>query len=139
MTNDQRMRITELRRQGCGYTAIANALGLSKDSVKAFCRNHGLAGVMAPNRASIQANPNACQNCGAPLTHLPGAKKKKFCCPTCRKAWWSAHPEYLKQKAIYSDTCPACGRPFTAYGNSHRKYCSHACYIADRFRGGDET
>ena len=23
---------------------------------------------------------------------------------------------------------------FSAYGNSHRKYCSHACYIAGRFR-----
>ena len=44
MTNEQRMKITNLRHQGYGYTAIANAVGLSKDSVKAYCRNHGLAG-----------------------------------------------------------------------------------------------
>lgn len=33
------------------------------------------------------------------------------------------------------DTCPACGKEFPVYGNSHRKFCSHACYIAYRFRG----
>ena len=47
MTNEQRERITALRHQGQGYATIANAVGLSKDSVKAFCRNHGLAGVKA--------------------------------------------------------------------------------------------
>ena len=25
------------------------------------------------------------------------------------------------------------GSAFTAYGNSHRKYCCHECYIADRY------
>ncbi len=30
-------------------------------------------------------------------------------------------------------TCACCGRYFTAYGNNHRKYCSHGCYIAGRF------
>ena len=31
------------------------------------------------------------------------------------------------------------GREFTAYGNSRWKYCSHACYIKDRFGGGGEN
>lgn len=26
----------------------------------------------------------------------------------------------------------------TAYGNSKRKYCSHECYVRNRFKGGDE-
>lgn len=29
--------------------------------------------------------------------------------------------------------CAHCGKPFTAYGNKERKYCSHNCYISDRF------
>ena len=33
MTNEQREKITALRHQGFGYTAIANSVGLSKDSV----------------------------------------------------------------------------------------------------------
>ena len=36
MTNEQREKITTLRHQGFGYTAIANSVGLSKDSVKAY-------------------------------------------------------------------------------------------------------
>ena len=37
-------------------------------------------------------------------------------------------PEMLDKKALYTHTCAGCGRKFTAYGNSRRKYCSHACY-----------
>ncbi len=32
--------------------------------------------------------------------------------------------------------CPRCGSTFRAYRNRNRKYCSHECYIADRFGGG---
>ena len=33
--------------------------------------------------------------------------------------------------------CPHCGKEFHIYGDRRRKYCSHECYIADRFKGGD--
>lgn len=39
-------------------------------------------------------------------------------------------PEKLKA------VCPVCKKPFTVYGNANRKYCSHECYIEDRFGGG---
>ena len=51
-------------------------------------------------------------------------------CPQCGKP--------IVQKAVYSYTCIGCGCAFTAYGNDHRKYCSHACYIQDRFKARDE-
>ena len=137
MTNEQRMKIADLRHQGYGYTAIANAVGLSKDSVKAYCRNHGLAGVKAETNSPVEITTDVCLNCGTALTHVSGAKRKKFCCPNCRQAWWNAHPEQVKRKAIYQFTCASCGKPFTAYGNAGRKYCSHACYIAGRYRGRD--
>ena len=137
MTNEQRMKIADLRHQGYGYTAIANAVGLSKDSVKAYCRNHGLAGVKAETNSPVEITTDTCLYCGAALTHVSGAKRKKFCCPDCRQAWWNAHPEQVKRKAIYQFTCASCGKPFTAYGNAGRKYCSHACYIAGRYGGRD--
>ena len=96
MTNEQRMKIADLRHQGYGYTAIANAVGLSKDSVKAYCRNHGLAGVKAETNSPVEITTDVCLNCGAALTHVSGAKRKKFCCPDCRQAWWNAHPEQVK-------------------------------------------
>ena len=136
MTNEQRTKISNMRNQGCGYKAIADAVGLSKDSIKAFCRAHGLAGVKADN-SQAETTIDSCLNCGTPLIHLPGAKRKKFCCPNCRQLWWNAHPEQVKRKAIYQFTCLSCGKPFTAYGNAGRKYCSHACYIAYRYAGRD--
>lgn len=138
MTNEQRTKITNLRRQGVGYTTIANAVGLSKDSVKAYCRKHGLAGV-ASVRTFTEVPPDVCLNCGTPIIQRPKVKKRKFCCSDCRINWYKANPEQLNHKAMYEYDCPTCGKHFCAYGNSHRKYCSHACYIANRFRGGDGT
>lgn len=136
MTNEQRMRITDMRNKGFGYTTIASAVGLSKDSVKAFCRSHDLTGVKAGNTTTeAVADSTSCLHCGAPLINLPGAKRKKFCNRICRQAWWNAHPEEVKRKAVYQYTCLSCGKPFTAYGNANRKYCSHACYIAYRYAG----
>ena len=39
----------------------------------------------------------------------------------------------VSRKAIYEFVCPACKKPFTAYGDKNRKYCCHECYVADRF------
>ncbi len=44
MTDRQRQKIEQMRREGMGYKAIANATELSRDSVRQYCRLHGLAG-----------------------------------------------------------------------------------------------
>jgi endogenous inhibitor of DNA gyrase (YacG/DUF329 family) len=67
-----------------------------------------------------------------------GRKEKKFCSDKCRMTWWNRHLDKVKRKAVYEYICPHCGKPFTVYGNSHRKYCSHECYVADRFGGGQD-
>lgn len=105
MTNEQREKITSLRHQGYGYTAVANSVGLSKDSVKAYCRSHGLAGEKAKSHSLAEVPTQLCLNCGKALIQLPGRKQKKFCCPECRISWWNAHPEAVKQKAVYTFTC----------------------------------
>ena len=71
MTNEQRERITALQHLGQGYATIANAVGLSKDSVKAFCRNHGLAGVKAECKDEDVPADNTCANCGGRLCRHP--------------------------------------------------------------------
>ena len=78
-----------------------------------------------------------CPNCGAVVAQNPGRKEKKYCNNTCRMTWWKAHHERVRKKAIYHFKCGYCGDPFIAYGNKHRKYCSHDCYIKDRF--GDDA
>ena len=74
-----------------------------------------------------------CPQCGAEVIQNPGRKEKKYCNNFCRLTWWNAHNERVRKKAIYHFECVYCKKPFTAYGNKHRKYCSHICYIKDRF------
>lgn len=50
-----------------------------------------------------------------------------------RQSWWNAHPELVNRKAVYEFTCAYCGKRFSAYGNAHRKYCCHDCYIEGRY------
>ena len=42
MTNEQKIRISSLRRAGHGYTAIAREMGLSKSAICNYCRENGL-------------------------------------------------------------------------------------------------
>ena len=133
MTDEQRARLIELRSQGYGYANIANAIGATKDSVRSFCRSHGLTGTKAESNSRIAIHTEICPQCGHAVSQKPGVKRIRFCSAKCRQDWWNSHPEAVSRKAVYSFTCSCCGTDFTAYGNAHRKYCSHACYIRDRF------
>lgn len=126
MKDEQQRQIIALRREGAGYGSIASQLGLSINTVKSFCRRHSLA---TPKAESV------CEQCGRPIEQTPGRKRKRFCCDVCRNKWWNSHLDLVKRKAVYTFTCPTCGKEFTVYGNRRRKFCSHACYIAYRFRG----
>ena len=134
MTEEQKRKVSDLRRAGMGYTETARLAGVSRDAVRSFCRRNGLAGEMA---AVQETDVPGCRECGKPLQQTEGMKPRVFCCGECRVKWWHEHPEKIKQRAVYSFTCAGCGKAFTAYGNSKRKYCSHECYVRNRFKGGD--
>lgn len=125
-----REQVLVLRRRGGSYGQIATELGLSRNTVKSLCQRAGVTPDQAPEPAT------ACEHCGAVLETTGSGRR--FCSMSCRLAWWHAHPESLTRKAIYTFTCPACQRGFSAYGNARRKYCSHSCYIRHRFgtKGG---
>lgn len=126
----QKQRVEYLRRKGKSYAAVAVALGISENTVKSYCRRNKLGASIDDQNDD---NGSICQNCGILISLTPGAKKKRFCSDKCRLGWWNDHPELVNKKAIYSFSCAHCGRSFESYGNNGRKYCSHACYIADRF------
>lgn len=127
MKGEQKQRLNALRRSGAEYGQIADALEISINTVKSFCRRHGL---------SSAAKPSVCEQCGRTIEQNPGRKRKRFCSVLCRNKWWNTHLELVKRKAVYTFICPNCGKEFRVYGNSHRKFCSHACYIEYRFGGG---
>lgn len=143
MTNEQKTVVESLRSQGLGYKRIAAQTGISVNTVKSYLRKYALAAVeqnapatdSAPELETAADNQFLCRYCGKPVIQNPGRKEKKFCSDSCRTLWWNSHLDQVKRKAIYHFTCPTCGRDFTAYGNAHRKYCCHSCYIEDRFGG----
>ena len=126
MNSTQKQRIEHLRSKGESYAAIADSLGLSVNTVKSYCRRNNLGSHYIKEKAI--AEPDICDNCGKPLIHTPGAKRKRFCSDKCRMAWWAKHPEAVNRKAVYHFKCVVCGTSFESYGNARRKYCSRACF-----------
>ena len=133
MTDAEKEKIQFLRGEGFGYGAIAERLGISANTVKSFCRRNCLSAAGVVEAASV------CRCCGRPLGDLPRGNLRKFCSEACRRAWWREHGDLVERRKFYALVCAHCGKEFRSYGNKKRKYCSHACYIAERFRGrGDE-
>lgn len=126
MTNEQRLQIAELRRQGCGYTKIATTLSLSKNTVKSYCRRSELRMVTAEDT-------QLCKQCGEAMTIAGSNKPRIFCSDKCRTLWWKAHNHKVYPKTTYHLVCQHCGAEFESIGTPHQKYCSHECYIAERF------
>lgn len=138
MTELQARRIQELRMRGAGYRAIGEVLNLTRDAVRNYCKSHGLMGYGSAVRVNIKeqiAAQIACQCCGKLLVQSGRGRRRKFCSDKCRREWWSAHQDAIHRNAsaLYDGVCAFCGQPFTVYGNQHRKYCSHDCYIRARF------
>lgn len=132
MTDEQRSQIIHLRESGNGYKKIAQILSMSEGTVKSFCIRNNI------QRAEIQISDDErrCLFCGKAVRQNPKRKAKKFCSDKCRMDWWNAHLDQVERKANYEFVCPVCKKTFTVYGNANRKYCSHECYIEDRFGGG---
>ncbi|MCL1949216.1 MAG: RNA polymerase subunit sigma-70 [Turicibacter sp.] len=130
----QKQRIRDLRGNGESYAKIAAVLGISVNTIQSFCRRNNLGkgiNITASNQSDGQFY---CKQCGNEIIQLPGIKTRKFCSDDCCGAWWKANPDKLGKKAVYTFTCATCGVQFSAYGNKGRKYCSHACYVANRFK-----
>ena len=119
MTTEQRETIIALRLQGQPVSRIAAGLGLSANTVKAFCQRE-------------KKKKEFCKYCRKPLIHIPGHKSKSFCNDVCRYAWWKIHRSQMKHNVVYRYTCVNCGTEFES-GGKGRKYCGHPCHIAARF------
>lgn len=128
MTGDEKQKVRLMRQQGVGYAQIAASLDISLNTVKSFCRRNNLqSGVV------MKTDTGDCRQCGKRLHQEPKRKPRRFCSDKCRLAWWNDNRDKLNRKAVYQLICAHCGKEFESYGNKNRKYCTHACYIKDRF------
>ena len=136
MTEKQKTEIIRMRESGASFSKISEITGISRNTIKSFCRRENIEIQDSVCYGTEDTNELKCKQCGKKLRIVPGRKTPKFCCKDCRTQWWNSHPEQVNRKAIYNFICDRCGKAFTAYGNSNRKYCSHSCYINARFKGG---
>ena len=132
MTDEQRQQVTNLRSAGYGYKKISQLLNLSESTVKSFCKRHNIVCVETESNLNI----TLCKCCGVAIRQKPKRKTKIFCSDQCRIKWWNGHLDLVNKKANYEYICPVCKKHFTVYENANRKYCSHSCYIEDRFASG---
>lgn len=143
MTDEERKIIRTMRLEGVGYKAIATALQMSRDTIRAYCKRSGLGGQSTFLELTVQEQieeGNACKHCLKSIKQKPKGRERKFCSDACRRKWWLEHQEARNKNdnAIYHYTCEYCEKEFTAYGNKNRKYCSHGCYIKHRFEEGND-
>ena len=124
MTDNQKAEIAKLRNLGLGYKVVAKKMNMPVSTIKTHCRKYNL------RPEDIKANSEHCPVCGKRLIQIPHKKKKKFCSPECRKAFW-----YQTEK---SRTCLCCGKAFAPL-RKDSKYCSFDCYIKARFYGGKDA
>ncbi|MDR1464746.1 MAG: helix-turn-helix domain-containing protein [Oscillospiraceae bacterium] len=122
MTDRQKQQIKALRRKGWSYSAIADELALSPNTVKSCHRRSGGNSVFG----------DLCRNCGRPIAQNPCTRERHFCSNYCRQEWWNSNRDQVQHRDSRTVECAYCGRTFTAHGKRPRKYCSHACYAADR-------
>lgn len=99
MNDTQRQQIKKLREEGYGYGRIAQALGLSENTIKTYCRRHGLGGMVATS-VPIDETGHFCLCCGIPVAQVSGRKEKKFCSDRCRNKWWNRNLDKVKRRAI---------------------------------------
>lgn len=132
MTDIERSQITGMRTRGMSYGQIGKSLGIPTSTIKTYCKRAGI----IPQGQQEAPLESACLCCGKLIEQARGRKQKKFCSDKCRNTWWNNNLDKVKRKATYEFVCKCRNKPFTAYGNANRKYCSHGCYITDRFGGG---
>lgn len=137
MTIFQREQVQRMRSGGISYSKIAVCLGISENTIKSYCQRNNLGGMNATLKAEQEDIEKEvfsfCKNCGRSIEQRPSKKPRKFCSDECRITWWNSHMDLVSQKSIHHLECVECRKPFDSYGNKNRKYCTHACYIKDRF------
>lgn len=133
MIDEQKEKIKQMRQQGIGYKQIASEIGLSRDSVRGYCRRHGLDGfgekLALQHKLLMQEEflYILCLHCGKEIEQKANGRKRKYCSLECKREWDKSHNK------AYKLICSYCGKEFKSLGVKHLKYCSRNCYIKDRF------
>ncbi|WP_165620604.1 sigma factor-like helix-turn-helix DNA-binding protein [Streptococcus equi] len=125
MTPEQKEAIATLRADGLGYKTIAKKLSISVNSVKSFCKRL--------KDSQSFTDTKMCELCGQPFDLENIANNRRFCSKTCRMKWWNRNKLKIQRASQIELSCKHCQKTFKAYLHERRKFCSHQCYIRERF------
>lgn len=114
-------RYETLRRAGNSFSQIAEALGVSRNTLKSYARRNG--------DVAEKEDRKTCLCCGRKI----GTKGKRiFCSDRCRYAWHYTHRLLDVHNAVKKN-CAHCGKQFFSYPSSNKVYCCRECYLAGRY------
>lgn len=131
MTKAKAEKIIELRKSGLGYQAIAKEIGVSRDSVRSFCKNHNIEPeTIARDDKRYQG---CCPNCHKRLQKQKSGRPRKFCSKECQVAYWNTYGKGAERATEFTAKCKYCGREFSTYVNQNKKYCCHEHFVIDRY------
>ena len=123
MTNEQKQTITSMRDSGVPITSIAQQLELSINTIKSYCKRHG---IHFGNQSS--KNIMFCLQCHKEIPQAEHRKEKKFCSDKCRQLWWAENTSLIPRESQIERICPVCKTSFLSYKSKHRIYYSRTCY-----------
>lgn len=136
MTGEQKQQIYILRKKGVSFADIAQRLDIPRNTVKTFCWRGGLTDAEMKKPQANLGYRGFCKMCGVALEQKSKSRPKLFCCDKCRSAWWSLNPQQLNRKSLLTLCCPVCGGEFSCYPSQKKQFCSHECYIVNRYYKG---
>lgn len=126
MTNDDIRTIKRLRENGVAFSEIAKRLSLNENTIKSYCYRNAIKPL-----ENLPKPKEACEMCLTPIVQKEKRKKKRFCSDQCRSTWWNEQRKNKTVKRGKEKVCANCDATFHSYKD--RKYCSHPCYIKQRF------
>ena len=129
MDKRQIEEIQVLRKNGKSMGQISKETGIPVSTVKSHFRRHGTF-----HDGMAKSSPGAtCTQCGKALKSKGRGKPKRFCCEPCRRTWWKENTALSEAASKHQVTCATCGKSFGSFKSRNRKYCSHECFIKNRF------
>ena len=129
MNSLQKAQIEKMRASGFGFHEISHKMDIPVSTIKSYCYSHGILDT------SDQIGGVCCPQCGQPVPRMR-FKPRRFCSDACCVQYWHRHPDEMKKRSVVEQHCAHCGKTFNDYAGRGRRYCSHPCYIAARYGGG---
>ena len=89
MDQNTKENIKHLRRQNYSYACIGSRLGIPMNTVKSYCRRHGVRPESSVRKTKAEkAALVICKYCGKEIAE-DGGQKKVFCNRDCKNAYWN--------------------------------------------------